>query len=213
MSKTELCQDVSDQMPCIVGLRSRASSAKWANYTLKDYRRPVVFTIYSLDDDVLITPEGEYLKRGYIVEMETCKSESFVVEYANNENEKSNKYFNAIEHEYVFNPPRKITYFINYISNISKIDYERTLLFKCPKAGSLLQNQIINNKAIQKLLLNESNLLVVFLNESKDMVFFEDFLKNDKTSKLIRLVNFDQIAITFLFMIIFDSYFYKTTLT
>ena len=194
MSKIKIVQSQNNQIPCIVGLRSRKTSTQWANYTIKDYTYPVVFTVYSLEEDILVTPDGEYLRRGYVVEINTRQADAFIVEFVDNKNQCSNVYYNANEYEYVFDPPRKITYFINFISNTLKIDYERTLSFKCPKAGSLHHNQIINNKAIQKLLLNDSNLLAVFVNgNEKQNGLFDEFLKNNKTSKLINIVNFDDI--------------------
>jgi hypothetical protein len=165
-----------EETPCIVGLRHRFDSAKWANYPHKDHVYTVIFTIYSLDEDILVTADGEYLKRGFMTEMNIREPNSFIVEFDSDDNKDSNTYFNSIEREYIFDPPRKITYFINYISNISESDYARLLQFKCPKAGSLSHDRIIHNKAIQKLLLNESNLLVVFLDETKNNKIFDEYL-------------------------------------
>jgi hypothetical protein len=165
-----------EEMPCIVGLRHRLDSAKWANYPLKDHVYPVIFTIYSLAEDILVTADGEYLKRGFMTEMNIREPNSFIVEFGSDDNKDSNTYFNSIEREYIFDPPKKITYFINYISNINEDDYARLLQFKCPKAGSLSHDRIIHNKAIQKLLLSESNLLVVFLDKTKNNKIFDEFL-------------------------------------
>ena len=178
--------NISEKQPCIVGYRSQEYSAKF-NYTLKDYKFPIFFTVYTLDDILVIANDGEYLKKGYIVEMNTHTS-SYV-------KEGDTLIFNTTEREFVFDPPRKITYFVNYISNITLADSEKILTFMCPKSGSLLHNKIINNKAIQKLLLKENNLLVVFLDENESNQtqkrIFSEFLS--EAPEKIKQINFEKL--------------------
>lgn len=142
--------ETSEKFPTILSLREKSDSNTFWASTINSYDFPVFFNIYSLED-VIIEESGEYIKRAYAA-VDPNSSKYFL------SNEHTNLKHNEIE--IVFNPPRKITYLVNFSKDFGL--YQEIKKFKCPKTGSYSQNKLINNEIIQKLILSPNDIIHIY---------------------------------------------------
>ncbi len=144
-------EESSEKFPTIIGLREKDdSNSFWAN-TIDSYDFPIFFNIYNLDD-ITTDESGEHIKKAFAVISNKAFENFFCCK-----NEKLNR---NNEIEIIFNPPRKITYLVNFTKSYQL--YEKIKTFKCPKTGSYKHNRIINNQIIQRLILPSSPFIHIF---------------------------------------------------
>lgn len=117
--------ETSDKSPTIIALREKKdSNLFWAN-AIDYYDFPIFFNTYSLDD-IVFDETGEYIKKAFAVVSNKDLNNFFSCEKSNLNN--------ANEVEVIFNPPRKITYLVNFTKDFEL--YDKLKAFKCPKTGS-----------------------------------------------------------------------------
>jgi hypothetical protein len=131
MSKSGFVRGVR---PCVVALRVDADDGNtfWDYLNVKNPHQPLCFSLFQPDIEEAITIfEGHaFLRFGFT----------------------SNRDGSITHHR--FDTPKEITFVLNFTN--SEVTQELTATLPCPHSGSFLQNQLIEDKSIQRMILTSS---------------------------------------------------------